>query len=118
MTTGGAMLRRRHRQGSFWDTEWIEHLIDEESFEWHFRRVVRPLISDDDFAWAYSPDRGRKAIPPSLVACALILQQRHIRFNLALNEKMELSAGAGGEGAETECISSRRRWSVSHCQEP
>lgn len=87
------MLRREGRQGSFWDTEWIEHLIDEESFEWHFRRVVRPLISDEDFAWAYSPDRGREAIPPSLIACSLILQQRYrlsdrdmekqIRFNLA-----------------------------------
>jgi IS5 family transposase len=87
------MLGRRERQGSFWDSEWIEHLIDRESFEWHFRRVVRPLISDEDFAWAYSSDRGRAAIPPSLVACALILQQRYrlsdremerqVRFNLA-----------------------------------
>lgn len=87
------MLGKTKRQGSFWDSEWIEHLIDEESFEWHFRRIVRPLIKDEDFAWAYSPDRGREAIPPSLVACALILQQRYrlsdremerqIRFNLA-----------------------------------
>lgn len=42
------MLRREGRQGSFWDSEWIEHLIGEESFEWHFRRVVRPLISDEE----------------------------------------------------------------------
>jgi transposase len=87
------MLGKTPRQGSFWDTEWIEHLIDEDSFEWHFKRVVRPLISDEDFAWAYSPDRGRIAIPPSLIACSLILQQRYrlsdrdmekqIRFNLA-----------------------------------
>ena len=87
------MLKREGRQGSFWDSGLIEHLIDEDSFEWHFKRVVRPLISDEDFAWAYSPDRGRIAIPPSLVACALILQQRYrlsdremerqIRFNLA-----------------------------------
>lgn len=87
------MLGRTDKQRSFWDSEWIEHLIDEESFEWHFKRVVRPLISDDDFAWAYDKERGREAIPPSLVACALILQQRYrlsdremerqIRFNLA-----------------------------------
>lgn len=87
------MIGRSDDQGSFWDSSWIEHLIDRESFEWNFRRIVSPLIKDEDFAWAYSLERGRRAIPPSLVACALILQQRYnlsdremerqIRFNLA-----------------------------------
>lgn len=38
------MLAKTPPQSSFWDTHWIEHLIDRESFEWHFRRVIRPLI--------------------------------------------------------------------------
>lgn len=40
------MLDKTPPQTSFWDTRWIEHLIDPESFEWHFRRVVRPLMHD------------------------------------------------------------------------
>lgn len=71
------MLDKTPSQGSFWGSQWIEHLIDKEGFEYHFLRVVRPLIKDEDFAWAYSKDQGRRAIPLSLVACALILQQKY-----------------------------------------
>lgn len=95
------MLDKKPTQKSFWDSQWIEHLLDKTSFEWNFRALVRPLIKDDDFEWAYDLDRGRKAIPPSLVACALILQQkyrlsdremeRQIRFNLATKYALGLS---------------------------
>lgn len=107
------MIDKTPKQGSFWDTQWIEHLIDKEGFEYHFRRVVRPLIKDEDFAWAYDPERGRKAIPPSLVACALILQQRYrlsdremekqIRFHLAAKYALGLPMDDPGFDHTTLC---------------
>lgn len=107
------MLDKTPPQRSFWDTQWIEHLIDPESFEYHFLRVVRPLIKDEDFEWAYSKDKGRRAIPPSLVACALILQQkyrlsdremeRQIRFNLATKYALGLSMDDEGFDHATLC---------------
>lgn len=107
------MIDKTPQQGSFWDTQWIEHLIDKEGFEYHFRRVVRPLIKDEDFAWAYDPERGRKAIPPSLVACALILQQRYrlsdremekqIRFHLAAKYALGLPMDDAGFDHTTLC---------------
>lgn len=107
------MIDKRPQQGSFWDTQWIEHLIDKEGFEYHFRRVVRPLIRDEDFAWAYDPERGRKAIPPSLVACALILQQRYrlsdremerqVRFHLGTKYALGLSMDDPGFDHTTLC---------------
>lgn len=107
------MIDKTPKQGSFWDTQWIEHLIDKEGFEYHFCRVVRPLIKDEDFAWAYDPERGRKAIPPSLVACALILQQRYrlsdremerqIRFHLATKYALGLPMDDPGFDHTTLC---------------
>lgn len=107
------MLDRSPRQGSFWDSEWIEPLIDKGSFEWHFRRIVRPMISDEDFQWGYDLDRGRKAIPPSLIACALILQrkydlsdremERQIRFNLATKYALGLPMDDKGFDHTTLC---------------
>lgn len=107
------MLDKTPRQGSFWDSQWIEHLIDKEGFEYHFLRVVRPLIKDADFAWAYDPDRGRRAIPPSLVACALILQQRYrlsdremekqVRFHLATKYALGLPMDDEGFDHTTLC---------------
>lgn len=107
------MLDKTPRQGSFWDSQWIEHLIDKEGFEYHFLRVVRPLIKDADFAWAYDPERGRKAIPPSLVACALILQQRYrlsdremekqVRFHLATKYALGLPMDDEGFDHTTLC---------------
>lgn len=118
------MLDKIPQQGSFWDTQWIEHLIDKESFEWHFLRIVRPLIKDEDFAWAYDPDRGRKAIPPSLVACALILQQRYqlsdremerqIRFHLAA--KYALGLPMDDPGFDHTVLCKFRRMLVEHDQ--
>ena len=100
------MIGKTSTQASFWDSRWIEHLIEKESFEYHFLRVVRPLIKDEDFAWAYKPNQGREAIPPSLVACALILQQRYrlsdremerqIRFNLATKYALGLPMDSAG----------------------
>ncbi len=107
------MLDQTPRQGSFWDSQWIEHLIDKEGFEYHFLRVVRPLIKDADFAWAYDPNRGRKAIPPSLIASALILQQRYrlsdremekqIRFHLATKYALGLPMDDEGFDHTTLC---------------
>lgn len=107
------MIDKTPIQGSFWDTQWIEHLIDKEGFEYHFRRLVRPLIKDEDFAWAYDPERGRKAIPPSLVACALILQQRYrlsdremerqIRFHLGTKYALGLPMDDAGFDHTTLC---------------
>lgn len=118
------MLPKTPPQSSFWDTYWIEHLIDQESFEWHFRRIIRPLINDKDFAWAYDPERGRKAIPPSLVACALILQQRYqlsdremerqIRFNLAC--KYALCLPMDDEGFDHTLLCKFRRMLLDHDQ--
>lgn len=98
--------------------------MDEGSFEWHFRRVIRPLVSDDDFAWAYDPERGRKAVPPSLVACALILQQRYrlsdremerqVRFNLAT--KYALGLAMDDEGFDHTVLCKFRRMLVEHDQ--
>lgn len=69
------MLTPPERQRSFYDADQVcESLIPPDSFYRKFREVVAPLITDDQFAALYSPDTGRPAIPPSLLACATILQ--------------------------------------------
>jgi hypothetical protein len=69
------MLTPADRQRSFYDTDQVcEQLIPPDSFSRKFREVVAPLILDEQFAAMYSPDNGRPAIPPSLLACATILQ--------------------------------------------
>jgi len=69
------MLTPADRQRSFYDADQIcEGLIPPESFYRKFREVVAPLIQDAQFAAMYCPDNGRPAIPPSLLACATILQ--------------------------------------------
>ena len=62
-------------QRSFYDADQVcEQLIPPDSFYRKFRAVVAPLIQDEQFAAMYCPDTGRPAIPPSLLACATILQ--------------------------------------------
>jgi IS5 family transposase len=69
------MLKPADQQRSFYDADQVcEELIPPESFYRKFREVVAPLITDEPFAAMYSPDNGRPAIPPSLLACATILQ--------------------------------------------
>jgi transposase len=69
------MLTPADHQRSFYDADQVcESLIPPDSFYRKFREVVAPLITDDQFAAMYSPDTGRPAIPPSLLACATILQ--------------------------------------------
>src|SRR3970040_501241 len=69
------MLTPPDRQRSFYDADQVcEQLIPPDSFYRKFREVVAPLIPDDQFAAMYCPDNGRPCIPPSLLACATILQ--------------------------------------------
>lgn len=69
------MLRPRDRQGSFYDAEHVcERLIPPDSFYRKFRDSVWPLIEDELFEPMYCGDNGRPAIPPSLLAMAVILQ--------------------------------------------
>lgn len=69
------MLTIRDPQMSLNDTElFCSRLIPEDSFYRKFREIVWPLIKDEDFEVMYTPDNGRPAIPPSLLAMATILQ--------------------------------------------
>ncbi len=69
------MLRHRNQQGSFYDAEHVcERLIPPDSFYRKFRETVWPLIEDELFEPMYCGDNGRPAIPPSLLAMAVILQ--------------------------------------------
>ena len=70
------MLKRTDPQRSFYDADQVcEQLIPPDSFYRQFREVVAPLIQDEQFAAMYCPDNGRPPIPPSLLACATILQE-------------------------------------------
>src|SRR3989338_2933534 len=69
------MLKPRDKQASFIDTDDIcDKLILADSFYRKFREIVSPLIKDEHFESMYTPDNGRPAIPPSLLAMATILQ--------------------------------------------
>ncbi len=69
------MLRHRNQQGSFYDAEHVcDRLIPPDSFYRKFRETVWPLIEDEQFGTMYCGDNGRPAIPPSLLAMAVILQ--------------------------------------------
>ena len=69
------MLTPTEHQRSFYDTDQVcESLIPPDSLYRQFREIVAPLITDTQFAAMYLPGTGRPAIPPSLLACATILQ--------------------------------------------
>ena len=70
------MIRKNEGlQRTFIDTDYIcDRLVPEADFYRKFREVVAPIIKDEHFEDMYCPDNGRPAIPPSLLARAIILQ--------------------------------------------
>lgn len=69
------MLTPTEHQRSVSDADQVcESLIPPDSVSRRFRVVVAPLITNAQFAALASPDTGRPAISPALLACATILQ--------------------------------------------
>ena len=69
------MLTPADHQRRFSDAGQVcESLIPPDSCSRQFREVVAPLITETQFAARSSPDTGRPAISPALLACATILQ--------------------------------------------
>ncbi len=69
------MLGRRSPQGKLFTAEnRLRKKVGEDSFYVFLADHRHELFRDEDFAMLYCLDNGRKSIPPSLVAIALILQ--------------------------------------------
>ena len=69
------MLGERSRQGSLFaaDTQYLE-FVGQESFYGFLAQHGRELFRDADFAGFYCADNGRRSVPPSRLAIALLLQ--------------------------------------------
>jgi len=69
------MLGERSPQGSLFaaDTQYLE-FVGRESFYGFLAQHGRELFRDEEFAGFYCPDNGRRSVPPSLLAVALLLQ--------------------------------------------
>jgi hypothetical protein len=69
------MLGERSPQGSLFaaDTQYLE-FVGRDSFYGFLAQHARELFRDADFAGFYCPDNGRRSVPPSLLAVALLLQ--------------------------------------------
>ncbi|MFH0988755.1 MAG: transposase [bacterium] len=69
------MLGKRSSQGNLFSSE-QQYLsfVGEESLYGYLALHRHELFSDDDFAFLYCPDNGRKSVAPWIIACALLLQ--------------------------------------------
>jgi transposase len=69
------MLSQRSSQLSMYqaDVEYLDR-VGPDSFYGQLSQARSRLFRDDDFAALYCPDNGRPAVPPSLLAVALLLQ--------------------------------------------
>ena len=69
------MLPQHSSQMSLYqaDAEYLDR-VGRESFYGQLSQARSRLFRDDDFAALYCPDNGRPAVPPSLLAVALLLQ--------------------------------------------
>jgi transposase len=69
------MLSERSPQMSLYqaDAEYLDR-VGRDSFYGQLSQARSRLFRDDDFAALYCPDNGRPAVPPSLLAIALLLQ--------------------------------------------
>jgi len=69
------MLIPADHQRSFYNADQVcEQLTPPDSFYRRFREVVAPMIQDEQFRAMYCHNNGGPAIPPSLFACATVLQ--------------------------------------------
>ncbi|HRU38560.1 MAG TPA: transposase, partial [Candidatus Goldiibacteriota bacterium] len=60
----------------FMDTDYLcDKLVPQDDFYRKFKEAVTPLLKDEDFADMYCAGNGRPGIPPSVMACAVILQK-------------------------------------------
>lgn len=69
------MLGKRSSQENLFtvDHQYLS-FIGEDSFYGYLAAHRHKLFSDEDFASLYCADNGRTSVPPSLLACALLLQ--------------------------------------------
>jgi hypothetical protein len=69
------MLGRRSPQGSLFGAQ-VQYLdfVGRESFYGFLAQHGQELFRDEEFACLYCPDNGRRSVPPSLLAVALLLQ--------------------------------------------
>jgi len=69
------VLGKRSDQGNMFSAD-VQHLefVGEDSFYGFLSRHGRQLFGDEDFGCIYCADNGRKSVPPSLLAIALLLQ--------------------------------------------
>ena len=69
------MLGTRSEQTGLYaaDSQYLQ-FVGEESFYGFLAREGRRIFRDDDFAGLYCVDNGRRSVPPSLLAMALLLQ--------------------------------------------
>ena len=69
------MLSQRPSQLSMYqaDVEYLDR-VGRDTFYGQVAQARSRLFRDDDFAALYCPDNGRPAVPPSLLAVALLLQ--------------------------------------------
>ena len=69
------MLGTRSPQGSLFTPEQrLRKKIGENNFYVFLSDHRHEIFSDEDFAFLYCSDNGRKSVPPSLLATALLLQ--------------------------------------------
>ena len=69
------MLGKRSPQGSLFACDQrFRDLVGAESFYVYLADHRHELFRDEDFASLYCPDNGRRSIPPSVLAVALLLQ--------------------------------------------
>jgi transposase len=68
------MLGRRDPQRSYFDAQRLPHRVPDDSFCARMGAVIDLLFSDDDLEMMYSPDMGRRSLPPSLMCGVMLLQ--------------------------------------------
>ena len=69
------MLGKRNTQTDVFDSDQqYLRFVGEDSFYGYLAGHRHELFRDEDFASLYCPDNGRTSVPPSILACALILQ--------------------------------------------
>jgi len=68
-------MGRRSDQGGRWGAEQLGgELVGRDGFHGFLAQQGSELFRDEDFAGLYCPDDGRRSVPPSLLALALLLQ--------------------------------------------
>jgi hypothetical protein len=69
------MLGKRTSQTDLFESDQqYLHFVGEDTFYGYLARHRHELFGDEDFSELYCLDNGRTSVPPSILACALILQ--------------------------------------------